>query len=381
MLKKAAVFSLILGLFLLWPQLAWASASPSHVVTGDGLRLRSGPGTSYDILASFLEGDEIAVIGKQEGWAKVQAGNLEGWVFAQYLRCKVQKAVDAEFLRLRSEPSLEGTILDQAPYSTALSVLEEKEGWSKVLYRDQVGWMKSEFLVDPGRVDSSLLPALEHTQVKFVTVGALNVRSGPDVESPRVDVLSGGTLVKIVDEENGWCLIEHERQQAWVFGEYLADTDPNSIVTALGGQPSERAENAPVDIHSSRVGITASSDSLIVSTAEKYLGIPYVWGGASPEVGFDCSGFVMYVFGELGISLPHGAEAISNYGAPVEFANLLPGDVIFFQNTYRYGISHLGIWVGDNIFIHAPEPGNVISYEKLEGFYLNHYWGARRLIP
>lgn len=371
---------LILALFSLWPQLAWASAPTSHTVTGEGLRLRSGPGTSYDILTSFSEGDEVTVIGKQEGWAQVQVGDLEGWVYAQYLRCKLQKAVDAEFLRLRSEPSLEGTILDQAPYGTVLSVLEEKDGWTKVLYRDQVGWMKSEFLVAPDQVDSSLVPIVEHTQVKFVTVEALNARLEPNVESARVDVLSGGTLVTVLEENNGWCLIEHDGQQLWVFGEYLADTDSDSIVAALGGQPIEKPEIAPVDISPSTNKISPS-DSLVVLTAEKYLGIPYVWGGASPEVGFDCSGFVKYVFGELGIDLPHGAEAISSYGTPVDFANLQPGDIIFFQNTYRYGVSHLGIWVGDNTFIHAPEPGSVISYEKLEGFYLNHYWGARRLIP
>lgn len=380
MLKRAGLLLLILALFSLWPQLAWASAPTSHTVTGEGLRLRSGPGTSYDILTSFSEGDEVTVIGKQEGWAQVQVGDLEGWVYAQYLRCKLQKAVDAEFLRLRSEPSLEGTILDQAPYGTVLSVLEEKDGWTKVLYRDQVGWMKSEFLVAPDQVDSSLVPIVEHTQVKFVTVEALNARLEPNVESARVDVLSGGTLVTVLEENNGWCLIEHDGQQLWVFGEYLADTDSDSIVAALGGQPIEKPEIAPVDISPSTNKISPS-DSLVVLTAEKYLGIPYVWGGASPEVGFDCSGFVKYVFGELGIDLPHGAEAISSYGTPVDFANLQPGDIIFFQNTYRYGVSHLGIWVGDNTFIHAPEPGSVISYEKLEGFYLNHYWGARRLIP
>jgi cell wall-associated NlpC family hydrolase len=375
-LKKFAAIFLALALILLFPFTAEAF---SHKVTVDGLRLRSGPGTSYEVISTLYEGEELDVLEKQEGWAKVRAGDLEGWVYTEYLTCLKQLAVDAEFLRLRSEPSLDAEVIDQAPYGTILSVLEEREDWCKVLYHDQVGWMKSEFLVDPGRIDSSLLSVEETppTAIKVVTVDSLNVRTGPGTDFEKIGTLSGGTLVTVLKEDGQWSMIEFEGGKAWVFNEYLSNTDAQSLIQALGGP--EVIGNTPQTLAASSQEST--SGSLVIQIAEKYLGVPYVWGGASPEEGFDCAGFVKYVFGELGISLPHGAEAISNYGVPVAFEDLRPGDVIFFQNTYRYGVSHLGIWVGNNTFIHAPEPGSVVSYEELKGFYLSHYWGARRLIP
>jgi cell wall-associated NlpC family hydrolase len=227
----------------------------------------------------------------------------------------------------------------------------------------------------------------------MVTVEALNVRSGPSTDAERIQMLPGGTLVTVLEEKDLWRRIQLADQEAWVYGEYLVDTNPEAVVEALGGEPGGEplVNTLPADIAKLQENdqalaakippASSGGDVLVLDEARKYLGIPYVWGGASPEEGFDCSGYVMYLFGQLGVSLPHGAEAISAYGTPVEFADLQPGDVIFFQNTYRYGVSHLGIWAGNNQFIHAPEPGAVVCYEELKGFYLAHYWGARRITP
>jgi N-acetylmuramoyl-L-alanine amidase len=387
LLTKAIGCSLVgLLLFVAMPGPAIAAGTPTHWATVDGLRLRDGPGTSHEVLTSLSQDEEVTVLGKQEGWANVQVGDWEGWVSAEYLRAKVRKAVDAEFLRLRALPELDAEILNQASYGSILSVLEEKDGWSKVLFHDQVGWMKSEYLTDLANIDPTEVSLTESTLIKFVTVDALNVRSGPGTDSDLLEILPGGTLVTVLEEQGSWSRIELSGEEAWVYREYLSDTDANAVVAALGGEP--QINQLPEDIatllaNNERLssGLGESSNSVVLKTAEKYLGVPYVWGGASPEEGFDCSGYVMYLFGELGVSLPHGAEAISQYGTPVEFPDLQPGDVIFFQNTYRYGVSHLGIWAGNNTFIHAPEPGASVSYEELKGFYLDHYWGARRILP
>ncbi|MEI6530122.1 MAG: SH3 domain-containing protein [bacterium] len=387
LLTKAIGFSLVgLLLFVTMPGPAMAAGTPTHWVTVDSLRLRDGPGTSHEVLTSLFQDQEVTVLGKQEGWANVQAGDWEGWVSAEYLRAKVRKAVDAEFLRLRAFPELNAEILTQVSYGSILSVLDEKDGWSRVLLHDQVGWMKSEYLTDPANIDPAGVPPIESTLIKFVTVDALNVRTGPGTDSDLLEILPGGTLVTVLEEKESWSRIELSGEEAWVYREYLSDTNADAVVAALGGEP--QINQLPEDIStllasSERLpsGSDKSSNSVVLKTAEKYLGVPYVWGGASPEEGFDCSGYVMYLFGELGVSLPHGAEAISQYGTPVEFPDLQPGDVIFFQNTYRYGVSHLGIWAGNNTFIHAPEPGADVSYEELTGFYLDHYWGARRILP
>jgi peptidoglycan DL-endopeptidase CwlO len=113
----------------------------------------------------------------------------------------------------------------------------------------------------------------------------------------------------------------------------------------------------------------------VVSIAMQYLGVPYVWGGASPSTGFDCSGFVMYVFAQIGVSLPHHAASQYNYGVPVSRDQLAPGDLVFFD-----GLGHVGIYIGNGQFIHAPHTGDVVKISSLyESWYSSMYYGARRL--
>ena len=112
----------------------------------------------------------------------------------------------------------------------------------------------------------------------------------------------------------------------------------------------------------------------VVGYAESQLGKPYVWGGASPSTGFDCSGLVMWSFAQIGVSLPHNAAAQYGYGSPVSRSDLQPGDLVFFD-----GLGHVGIYVGGNTFIHAPHTGDVVKYSSLTGWYASTYVGARRI--
>ncbi len=111
----------------------------------------------------------------------------------------------------------------------------------------------------------------------------------------------------------------------------------------------------------------------VVGIAMQYLGVPYVWGGASPS-GFDCSGFVMYVFGQVGVSLPHNAAAQYGYGTPVSRDQLQAGDLVFFN-----GLGHNGIYIGGGQFIHSPHTGDVVKISSLSGWYSSTFVGARRL--
>jgi peptidoglycan DL-endopeptidase CwlO len=111
----------------------------------------------------------------------------------------------------------------------------------------------------------------------------------------------------------------------------------------------------------------------VVGIAMQYLGIPYVYGGASPA-GFDCSGFIMYVFAQVGISLPHNAAAQYGYGMPVSRDQLQPGDLVFFN-----GLGHAGIYVGGGSFIHSPHTGDVVKISSISGWYASTWVGAKRL--
>jgi cell wall-associated NlpC family hydrolase len=112
----------------------------------------------------------------------------------------------------------------------------------------------------------------------------------------------------------------------------------------------------------------------VVGIAMSYLGVPYVWGGASPS-GFDCSGFIMYVYAQVGISLPHNAAMQYGYGSPVSRDQLQAGDLVFFD-----GLGHAGIYIGGGSFIHAPHTGDVVKISSLsDSWYASTYVGARRL--
>lgn len=113
-----------------------------------------------------------------------------------------------------------------------------------------------------------------------------------------------------------------------------------------------------------------------VTDARQYIGTPYRWGGQSSR-GFDCSGLVMHVFGHRGLRLPHNAAAMSKCGTRVSFKALQPGDLVFF-NTGGRGISHVGIWVGNNSFIHSSTSRGVVT-DKLVGYYAKRLVSACRL--
>jgi peptidoglycan DL-endopeptidase CwlO len=115
----------------------------------------------------------------------------------------------------------------------------------------------------------------------------------------------------------------------------------------------------------------------VVGVAMQYLGVPYVWGGASPS-GFDCSGLVMYAYAQVGISLPHNTVAQWNYPRAVSVprSELQPGDLVFFA-----GLGHVGIYVGNGQFIHAPHTGDVVRIDSLgAGWYASEYDGAKRIL-
>ncbi|WP_175664923.1 C40 family peptidase [Burkholderia ambifaria] len=126
-------------------------------------------------------------------------------------------------------------------------------------------------------------------------------------------------------------------------------------------------------------GMAGKAGDVVVG-ALNMIGVRYRWGGNSPDSGLDCSGFVRYVFQDtLGMSLPRRAEEMSRVGEKVSMSNLKPGDLVFF-NTMRRTFSHVGIYIGDNKFVHSPSTGSTIRVDDLDnGYWEKRFTGARRL--
>lgn len=115
----------------------------------------------------------------------------------------------------------------------------------------------------------------------------------------------------------------------------------------------------------------------IVSVALSVLGVPYVWGGTTPR-GFDCSGFVQYVYNQVGLSLPRTADVQFEVGTAIPTSKLRAGDLVFFS-TYEPGPSHVGIYLGDGNFVHASSNTGISVTPMFTGYYGPRYIGARRL--
>jgi len=154
-------------------------------------------------------------------------------------------------------------------------------------------------------------------------------------------------------------------QQAQAAQAALAPPEVTAFSGGVGVTPTETV--APAAAPPSQYGG-------VVGIAMQYLGTPYVWGGASPG-GFDCSGFVMYVYAQVGVSLPHSTYAMWNAGVPVSYSDLQAGDLVFFS-----GLGHMGIYIGGGNFIHSPHTGDVVKISAMSGWYSSTYVGARRIL-
>ena len=150
------------------------------------------------------------------------------------------------------------------------------------------------------------------------------------------------------------------RQAQQRYAAYQAQQAGNLAVGGLGTDPSYTTP-------------PSSPYTGVIAIAMQYLGVPYVWGGSSPS-GFDCSGLVAYVYAQVGVSLPHYTGAQWNAGVPVSQGDLQPGDLVFFDS-----LNHVGIWIGGNQFVDAPQTGDVVKIESLSSWYAANYVGARRI--
>jgi cell wall-associated NlpC family hydrolase len=168
-------------------------------------------------------------------------------------------------------------------------------------------------------------------------------------------------------------LVEEARRRLEAEAEAAAAGETGGAAPADGGGASATPAAAPSD--SSIPAAPPSQYGGVVGIAMQYLGTPYVWAGASPS-GFDCSGFIMYVYAQVGVSLPHNAAAQYGYGVPVSRDALQAGDLVFFN-----GLGHAGIYIGGGQFIHSPHTGDVVKISSIyDSWYASTWVGARRIL-
>ena len=300
--------------------------------------------------------------------------------------------VNASSLRLRKEASSTSETLTYAPRNECVVVMSKVGDWYQVSYNLQTGYMHSSYLKVLTRENAEL-------GYGQVTGSNVNLRSGPGTGYGKVTQAGKGDKAYILGLNNGWYKVIYGSRICYIRSDYLELTEypyenqasPNSpkffrlgkstgvapSAAALNGSSSGSASGSASSGSSAPAGSATGAE--ILAEAQKYLGTPYVYGGASPS-GFDCSGFVYYVLKQLGYS-PYRTPADQyKQGTAVEKSDLQVGDIVFFANTYASGLSHVGIYAGNGQFIHSPNSRSTVSYSDLTtGYWANHYYGARRM--
>ena len=274
---------------------------------------------------------------------------------------------EGSYLRLRSEASTKSTVLKNLAHNTLVDVLEVLDnGWCQISYDGVTGYVSGEYLTISeeaaptenqaeeaapvsAQADEAAPAAGEDALYVKVTTGTLNIRSGPGTDTDKVGSLHAGRLVQVLEVLDGWYRIE----EGYISSEYAVQADPSQI----------------------------SKGQEIADYALQFVGYPYVYGGSSPK-GFDCSGFTSYVYKQFGYSLNRTCSGQLDNGTPVSMDELQPGDIVIFRKgSTSKRATHVGLYIGNNQFIHASTPTKGVIINKMSDYYYTTgFVGARRIV-
>jgi cell wall-associated NlpC family hydrolase len=270
------------------------------------------------------------------------------------------------WLNLRTGPSTGYRIITTLAPWTSLTIHEQQNGWYRVTTANgSSGWVYGVHVHVAGTSAPASAPAASHA-VAFVRGSAVNIRSGPGTGYSIYGSATYGTQLEPLAQNNGWYKVRTPfGTVGWIAG-WLVSITP-SVATSLPYEAVSQTQSAPAS-----APIVFTND--VTQIALRYVGYPYVWGTAGPST-FDSSGFVKYVYSQVGVSLPRiTPEQYNVSGQRIQsMSGLQPGDIVFFTNTYTNGISHNGIYIGNGKMVHAGT-----SSTGVEVTNLNYtYWSSR----
>jgi cell wall-associated NlpC family hydrolase len=409
----------------------------------DVTNLRAGPGSEFDLLGQAAAGEPLRLIARSGDW--VQAVNASGavvWLAAEAVSASIAQlslldepatlptpppprvaSVAEGELALRDGPGEHYVRLARLPQGAQIELLNRHGDWFEARVAEGLlGWVKGTFLaLQPGVAERVPLvetpPDPSPALVASLRDGRVNLRLGPGTAFGKQGTLEGGAPLDLLGRYHDWYKIRTQGgAEGWVFGEFVA-VDPyvarrvpaaSNIPTLVEApRPAPVADTALPPLPAPPVPLPAPAPAEpapapapapepapppppapapvpgdLVNFSLQYLGYPYVWGGESPDVGFDCSGFTRYIYRQYGLNLPHNAAAQYNtaYGVAInDIKSLAPGDLVFFANTYGPGITHVGIYIGDGAIVQALSPGYGVGVANLfEPYWIEHYYGAIR---
>ena len=262
--------------------------------------------------------------------------------------------VDASALNLRQQATTESASLKMLSNGTDLSVIGEEGEFYKVSAAGTVGYAHKDYVIIKDIMNISNGGGVK------VTASALNLRAEPSLSAAVIGKLYEGTTAEIIGINSGWLKVNSSAGTGYISPDYVEYIELSSA--SAGQAPSN-----------------SSLGQQVVDKALSYLGVKYVYGGASPS-GFDCSGLSYYVYKQFGATLNRSSSAQTSNGYKVSKSELMPGDLVFFSSPGSSSVGHVGIYIGGGQMVHSVKPGCYVEIDTINsGYYSTYYWGARRI--
>ncbi len=368
----------------------------AKITSGTSLRMRSGPGTGYDVLTKLAPGSVAEIIGINKGWVKVKYQSYTGYISAEYITVVASgnsdngndsgssggnsgsgsgnestsglKVTSSGNLRMRSGPGTNYSIVTSLKPGTIVKKLGSSGNWYNVQYGNYTGYVSADYVKDAVYTESSGSgnnsgsgTETKYDGVKVTSSGRLNMRKGAGTSYSIVSRLPSGAVAKLVSTHGDWYKVTYKGDTGYVSAEYCKLVDYDSSVS------------------SEDTSTSSSTREKVVAYAKKFLGTKYVYGGTKPSTGFDCSGFVRYVLAEYGYSIPRTSASQYSGTTRIKKSELKLGDLIFFGNSGK--VNHVGMYIGNNNFIHAENSNTGVVISSLSSsYYSSHYIGCGRVI-
>ncbi|AXK21051.1 SH3 domain-containing protein [Bacillus sp. COPE52] len=372
-------------------------ASGNYTVNVSSLRVRTGPSTSHTTIASITKGQVVQVVGEVQDWFKINYAGQAAYISKDYVtkggsnengsqgnnqnnNVTVQTGgtyvVNATSLRVRTGPAAYHSVIGGVLNGTTLNVVGSDGSWFKVNYQGKTGFVSSEFVkfvkggtATPEQPKQPEKPNQGAIGDYYINASALNVRSGEGTNYRIIGALSQGQKVQVISENSGWSKINYNGQNGYIGTRFLSKTPVGGAVDKPNNNNNQNNNNQN---NNNNTGNNSGDTSSLLAYAKSMQGVPYVWGGTSAN-GVDCSGYIYHVFKKFGHNISR--QSVAGYWSSLpKTSSPQPGDLIYFQNTYKAGPSHMGIYLGGGSFIQSGDKGVAIA-SLSNSYWKSHFLG------
>lgn len=418
-LKRATIASIVI--LVLITGVAIASFAITSGTANKDAKLRKTTSNDSIVLEIIPKKDEVEILEEDGDWYKVKYQKIKGYVQKEFIdvieeTSQIDETEDKKDeqteenqvdlkkgdivlakteIKLYMRPLINSKIITKVSKDKQVVIEQIRNNWAYINVEGMTGWTRLDSLKAKEQENvSTQTDNKENNDTKkenttlnktaYISSTGINFREEPNTDSKILKVFSQNAKITILEEQGTWYKIKHNDQEGYVLKEYVSDkkvevtsrSAEDRTKTTTENKASETTNNTKTEETTTK---TSSKGQEAANYVKQFVGCKYVYGGSTPK-GFDCSGLTMYVYKKYGVNLSHSATAQSKVGTKVERANLQPGDLVFFKN-YRTntGIGHVGIYIGNNKFVHASTEKTGVITSTLSGSYSTRYVTARRI--